>query len=329
MNAHAFPVAQDSSERSTSVDILLLPQFSLLTLAALLEPLRRANLVRPQFKLRLLSVDSHPVPSAAGTLFAVDACICRNTAADYTIVCAEPNVYVHDRLSDHLRWLWRIGKTIIGIGGGTFLLARAGVLTGRKFTLHWEHRSVFQARWTHLSPTSDVYCRDGRIITCAGEMAAADLILSIIEDHCGSDVGKGIMDRCLISSRRKGTDDQIANAAARFGSRNKHLLAAVSWIEENFQSERGIEEMYGQIGVSQRQLQRLFKMHVGISPHQYLADYRVHQGKLLLAGTNRTIGEIAEQCGYLSTSQFSRAFKKRFGQTPSRFSALQPGTSDT
>lgn len=323
MNAHAFPVARETSLRPTSVDILLLPQFSLLTLAAVVEPLRRANLLRPQFQLRLVSVDGHPVPSAAGSPFVVDACIGKDMAADYTLVCAEPNASAHDSLPDHLRWLWRSGKTVVGIGGGIFFLASAGILAGKKFTLHWEHRSVFRARWKQLAPTSDVYCRDGRIITCAGEMAAADMILSIIEDHCGSDVGKGIMDRCLMSSRRKGTDDQIANAAARFGSRNKHLLAAVSWIEDNFRSERGIEEMYVQIGVSQRQLQRLFKAHVGVSPHQYLVDQRLRQAKLLLRGTNLTIGEVAEQCGYVSTCQFSRAFKKRFGQNPSRFSAAQ------
>lgn len=322
MNAFSLPVAQEARSRSTSVDILLLPQFSLLTLAALIEPLRRANLIRPQFELRLVSVDGHPATSADGTPFTVDACICKETAADYTLVCAEPNTCAPDGLPDHLRWLWRSGKTVVGIGGGIFLLANAGILTGRKFTVHWEHRSVFVARWKQLSPTSDVYCRDGRIITCAGEMAAADMILSIIEDHCGSEVRKAIMDRCLMSSRRKGTDDQTANAAARFGNRNKHLLGAVSWIEQNFRSESGVDEMYAQIGVSQRQLQRLFKTHVGISPHQYLADHRVRQAKLLLTGTNLTISEVAEQCGYSTTSQFSRAFKKRFGQTPSQFSLL-------
>lgn len=295
----------------------------MLALSAAVEPLRRANQVgqAETFRVRILSWDGRPTPSASGIEVSADDALNLVVPADLTFVCAGDSPYsnIPDALPDHIRLLWRRGKSVGGIAGGTFALAQAGILSGRRFTLHWEHRPVFQNLWPNLEPRQDVYCLDDRIMTCAGEMTSADMILAIIERLCGRDIGQGAMDHCLMISKRGEQDEQTSTIASRLGSRNNHLLHAISWIEQNFQSGLGLDEMYRSVGVSARQLQRLFVTHVGQSPHQYLAEHRLRYGRALLAETDMSILEIATVSGYETTCQFSRAFKKRYGVTPNHF----------
>lgn len=305
------------------IDFFLVPDFSMLTVSAAIEPLRRANAVSgvERFRFRTVSWDGSPVRSASGLVVAVDGSIPTESPADVTFFCAgdSPDVNIPEHMPDFARRLWRRGKIVGGISGGVFVLAKAGILAGRQFTVHWEHRAVFQARWPNLELRQDIYCVDDRIITCAGEMTSADMILSVIQDTCGSEIGQSAMDLCLMSTKRFEQDEQTSPIAARLGNRNKHLLRAVAWIDENFLTQVGVEPMYRSIGVSARQLQRLFKVYVGQSPLRYMTELRLKHARSLLAETDMKVTEIANVCGYENASHFSRSFKRRFGVGPHRY----------
>jgi transcriptional regulator GlxA family with amidase domain len=174
-------------------------------------------------------------------------------------------------------------------------------------------------RWPLLEPSEAIFCAEDRIITCAGEMASADMMLDLISSSCNPALGQRAMDLCLMNSKRSHQDDQTSGSAARFGVRNSNLLNAIKWIEKNFQTESGVERMYRETGISARQLQRLFKTHVGQSPLQYMIELRLSHARSLLARTEMSIVDISSACGFETAAQFSKTFKKKFGVSPSRY----------
>lgn len=312
-----------------TIDFILVPGFSMLALSAAIEPLGRANRAAGTeiFRIRTLSWDGAPVLSGAGLEVSVAGRAETDVPAEISFVCAgDASVANTPRaLPDHIRKLWRRGKTVGGISGGVTALANAGILAGRKFTIHWEHKAEFAVCWPYLEPVEDIFCVDDRIITCAGEMVSADMMLDLICGVFGRTLGQDAMDLCLMSSRRFKHEEQKSACAARFGIRNKHLLRAIDWIEENFQAEAGVEKMYRSSGISARQLQRLFKTHVRQSPLQYMTELRLKHARALLSKTGLSVVDVSVACGYDSAHQFSRMFKKKFGVTPSRYSHFAPG----
>jgi transcriptional regulator GlxA family with amidase domain len=306
-----------------SVDFIVVPGFSMLALSAAIEPLRRANSVacRELFRFRLLSWDGLPVLSSAGFSVTVEDRTEISSAAEISFVCAgeAPEMNIPSQLPDYMRKLWRLGKKVGGISGGVFALAKSGILGGRRFTLHWEYKTEFMIRWPLLEPSEAIFCAEDRIITCAGEMASADMMLDLISSSCNPALGQRAMDLCLMNSKRSHQDDQTSGSAARFGVRNSNLLNAIKWIEKNFQTESGVERMYRETGISARQLQRLFKTHVGQSPLQYMIELRLSHARSLLARTEMSIVDISSACGFETAAQFSKTFKKKFGVSPSRY----------
>lgn len=321
---HKFSAAKaNQRDRLLTIDFILVAGFSMLGLFAAIEPLRRANSLSEKevFRFRLTSWDGSPVVCAAGFSLPVDAQVDEVDFADITFVCAgvAPESNIPAQLPDHIRKLWRRGKTVGGLCGGTFALAKAGILSGKKFTLHWEHYAVFVSRWPDLEPNRDIYCIDDRIITCAGEIASADMMLGMIYDCCGQIISQNIMDLCLIKSKRHERDEQSSAIASRLGNRSKHLLQAVAWIDENFLTERGVDNFYNAISISARQIQRLFKLYVGKSPLKYMNELRLKHARSLLAETNLSIEDVATVCGFDTSTHFSRSFRERFGITPFRY----------
>ena len=157
-------------DRLLTIDFVLVAGFSMLGLFAAIEPLRRANSLSEKevFRFRLTSWDGSPVVCAAGFSIPVDAQFDEVDFADITFVCAgaAPESNIPAQLPDHIRKLWRRGKTVGGLCGGTFALAKAGILSGKRFTLHWEHYAVFVSRWPEprcMVPRSSgtVFCRLG------------------------------------------------------------------------------------------------------------------------------------------------------------------------
>ncbi len=314
----------DQCEKVLRMDFLVVPQFSMLALSSIMEPIRRANAEAGRQKLicRLCSADGAEVTCSNGLSVPVDGVLDAEDPADITFVCASlnPEDNIPPRMPGQLRALWRRGHNVGGLCGGTFALAKAGILAGSRFTLHWEHHPAFIMRWPELTPCEDLYCIDDRIITCAGGTAAADLALELIQNYCGDKVLHSAMDHCLIPTKRADHERQITSVASRLGTRNRHLIRAIEWIEENYQTGESVAQLYDDIGVSARQIQRLFKEYVGQSPLRYMKERRLAYGRALLAGTDLSVMQIAAQCCYESTTRFSADFRRRFGVSPHQYS---------
>lgn len=312
------------ARRAFTIDFLLVPGFDLLTLAASIEPLRRANTLQEgtSFIWRLVAWDKETVAAASEVHLRTIMFDPADKVADLTLVCADrdPEANIPDLMPDHLRLLWRRGHVVGALGAGVFALAQAGILAGHRFALHWEHVPLFSTLWPSLEPREETFCIDRRIVTTAGGFSAADLSLHHIEVQSGQAVSKSTMDLCLLPMRRSEGERQTSSVASRLGNRNPNLLKAVEWMEKNFLNAGDLDLYCAKIGVSQRQLQRLFKTHIGKTPTQYLAELRLDHARVLLLETDASVGEIAQSCGFESATHFSKRFRRTFGMSPFKFS---------
>ncbi|MEN9851214.1 MAG: hypothetical protein RL128_1377 [Pseudomonadota bacterium] len=306
------------------VAFVLLPKFTMLAFSSAIEPLRMANQLTQQvlFRWTVLSDDGGPVACSNGVPVMVDGPW--NTAKPEGIVLVvsgvEPEGKASVALGDWLRGLWRRGRMVGGLCTGAYALAQAGILKGRRFTMHWDNTTAFSENFPDLEPSRQVFSIDDRVMTCAGGVAAADLMLKLISDRFGAELGQEVMNMCLLTQRRDEADSQTASLATRLGTRHDKLLQAAAYLEARIEEELDLDGCAAHLNLSRRQIERLFNRYLGLTPVRYMNDLRLARGRALLAETDMKVTDVAVACGYASTSHFSKSFRKKYGVSPYRFS---------
>jgi transcriptional regulator GlxA family with amidase domain len=274
------------------------------------------------FRWTVLSDDGGPVACSNGVPVMVDGPW--NAAKPEGIVLVvsgvEPEGKASVALGDWLRGLWRRGRMVGGLCTGAYALAQAGILKGRRFTMHWDNTTAFSENFPDLEPSRQVFSIDDRVMTCAGGVAAADLMLKLISDRFGAELGQEVMNMCLLTQRRDEADSQTASLATRLGTRHDKLLQAAAYLEARIEEELDLDGCADHLNLSRRQIERLFNRYLGLTPVRYMNDLRLARGRALLAETDMKVTDVAVACGYASTSHFSKSFRKKYGVSPYRFS---------
>ena len=331
MNDIAKFVAKGSAhvtlpQRPEPLDVafVLLPKFTMLAFSSAIEPLRMANQLTQQvlFRWQVLSEDGAPVACSNGVPVMVDGAWAQAKPEGLVLVCSgvEPEGKASTALGDWLRSLWRRGRVVGGLCTGAYALAAAGILKGHRFTMHWDNIDAFVENHPDLLPARQVFCIDDRVMTCAGGVAAADLMLKLINDRFGSALGQEVMNMCLLTQRRQEADLQTTSLAARLGTRHDKLLQAAAFMEAHIEEDFDLDACAAHLALSRRQIERLFNRYLNITPVRYMNDLRLARGRSLLAETDMKVTEVAVACGYASTSHFSKSFRKKYGTSPYRFS---------
>ena len=302
---------------------LLLPKLTMLAFSAAVEPLRIANQVSKKelYRWFTMSEDGKPITCSNYVKIIPDMALEPLPKEALSFVCSgiEP---ISAASKKTIHWLNRqraFGSVVGGICTGTFALAKAGLLTDRRFTLHWENQPSFSEHFPGLEPTPNLYEIDDGLMTCGGGNAATDMMLEIIEADHGKDLAIIVADMCIHSrSHNQGTPQKSAYSVA-LGSRNQRLINAMQYMEENLEEPVDISELAEHVQTSRRQLERLFKKYVQMTPNQFYFDLRVSRAHALLNETNLSVTEIAMATGFNSTSQLGKRFKAKFGASPQSF----------
>ena len=317
-------VALPAQTEPLAVTFVLLPMFTMLAFSSAIEPLRMANQLTGQvlFRWQTLSDDGHPVACSNGVPVVVEGAWADARPEGIIFVCSgvEPEGKASVALGDWLRGLWRRGRTVGGLCTGAYALAAAGILGGRRFTMHWDNIDAFAENHPNLTPSRQVFCIDDRVMTCAGGVAAADLMLKLIADRFGAALAQQVMNMCLLTRRRDEADHQIASLAARLGTRHDKLLQAAAYLEARIEEGFDLDACAAHLSLSRRQIERLFATHLNVTPVRYMNDLRLARGRALLAETDMKVTEVAVASGFASASHFSKSFKAKYGVSPYRFS---------
>ncbi len=307
--------------------IVLLPGFSQLCLASLVEPLHIANKLRGRihFEWRLVGHDGSSVTSASGFQVAVSSTIDDENKrivdgkSSRVFLCAGEGV--EDQITPSLlrlvRSCVRMWAPLIALGSATFVLARAGVLTDTDCTVHWPQIVALSERFGHIRVQNSLFVSDGLITTCAGEFAAFDFVMDLIGKHFGDELVREISALALADRWRSGDQQQSAPPGLTYSGTNGKLISVVRLMEQHLDDQLNINDLAYQVALSRRQIERLFQKHLGTTPWQYYVGLRLERAKQMVRFTDMPIIEIAVACGFQTPSHFTKCFRTRFDISPS------------
>lgn len=310
-----------SGDRVRRIGFLLLPGFPLMSYASAIEPLRAANVLagRTLYGWDHLTIDGAAVESSAGTRIEPSLGLAVASRLEALFVCAggNPAAFDHKPTFARLRALAASGLAFGGMSGGAYVLARAGLLTARRCTIHWEHIPALVEEFPDLLLARTLYVVDRDRMTCAGGLAAFDMMLDLIARHHGPPLATAVAEWYLHTRTRAGSDAQRVSLRERYRTPNERVLKVLALMERRIEAPLSRAALAKAAGVTLRQLERLFVAHLGATVHdQYLA-IRLDRARGLLRQTSLSVAEVAVACGFVSAGHFSRQFRQRFGHTPS------------
>ncbi len=327
---HSSAFTRATLQQTTTVGFLLVPGFALMSYAAAVEPLRAANLLsgRELYRWWHAAPGGGPVAASNGVAIVADFAPGAAQEADLVFVCAGGNPAPFDD-RETLAWLRRLargGTTIGGISGGPYLLARAGLLSGRRATLHWEHAAAFHEAFPDIDVVPSLFVLDGDRITCSGGVSALDMMVALIAREHGRDLAAAVGEWFLLTHIREGMGPQRMDLRHRLGVSDEALLAVLRAMEANLEAPLSRTALARTAGLSLRQVERLFEARLGRSIHAHYLALRLDRARQLLRETALPVLEVGLATGFGSASQFSRAFARAFGQPPSRYrKTIVPG----
>ena len=264
----------------------LVPEFSLYGLVPAIEALRIANQNSEQtfYKWSLRSIDGKPVRSSSGMIFAVDGKIAESKDHDTIVVCAgnHPLQYCGRRA---LRWLShqaRHGKTLMSIDSGSFLLAEAGLLKGHRATVHWEVLQLLEERYPEVQVAEALFVTDRRCITCAGGIAALDMMLYLIQVQHGEGLAQIVANGFVHLRRMNPEAPQIAGSHLCAPALDRRIRRLFQVMEANVQTSLQIGALAKRANLSLRQLERLVQRHFSTTPRVLYSRVRLNAGRVHL-----------------------------------------------
>lgn len=219
-----------------------------------------------------------------------------------------------------LQFLQKLAITGIPLGAlstGTFILARAGLLTGKRCTLHWESLPQFAEEFPEIEVTRELYVRDGNRWTCAGGTAAIDLMLAQISGDFGAKLAADTAEQFLHTRIRGPEENQRMAIQWRYDIHDARLATAIDIMEQNLEYIVPIDELAKKSNLSTRQLERLWKQHFELTPQRFYLNLRLNEARRLIRESTEAIAAIALRCGFVSASHLGSAYRNLFGHSPS------------
>ncbi len=312
--------AEPTDEIPQRIGFLLIPNLSMIAFTSAIEALRLANrhAERRLYDWRLLSVDGGAVTASNGIALMPDGPISDQESFHTVIVCSGIEVERFDvrPMKGWLRRLDRLGADIGALCTGAHLLARAGVLQGYRCTIHWENLSGFVEAFPDIEVSTDLFEIDRNRFTCSGGTAAIDMMLYVIARQHGEALATTVSEQLILDRIREPHDRQRLPLGSRLRVNNPKLIEAIGLMESHLEDQLSQEHLARGVGLSRRQLERLFRRHLGQSPARYYLALRLDRARLLLHQTELSVIDVALACGFVSASYFSKCYRQIYGRNP-------------
>jgi AraC family transcriptional regulator, glycine betaine-responsive activator len=301
---------------------LLLDRFTMLSFAGAIEPLRIANRVSGQelYAWVLAGEGGEYATCSNGAAFKLDMGLDEIDREDVLLVCGGIDVQ-RAATRGVLNWLRREarrGATIGGLCTGAYAVAKAGLLDGRKATIHWENQDGFLEEFESVKLTKSVFVMDGNRWSTAGGTSSIDLMLKVIAADHGEDLANTVADQLIYSAIRTDQDTQRLSIPTRIGVRHPKLSQVIQMMEGNVEDPMSPADLAEEVGMSTRQLERLFRRYLNRSPKRYYMELRLQKARNLLMQTDMSVINVALACGFASPSHFSKCYRSHYNTTPYR-----------
>ncbi len=309
-------------ERPRRYIFLLLERFTMMAFASAIEPLRLANQVSGQklYSWKLASANGSDASCSNGVAMRVDMGLEEITRDDTVLVCGGIDV-AEATTKPVLNWLRREARRGAAVGGlctGAWSVAKAGLLDGKRATIHWENQDSFCEDFDEVKLTKSVFVIDGNRLTTAGGTASLDLMLKLIARDHGEGLANTVADQLIYNAIRTDQDSQRLSIPTRIGVRHPKLAQVIQRMEANIEEPISPAVLATEVGMSTRQLERLFRRYLNRSPKRYYMEIRLQKARNLLMQTEMSVINVALACGFASPSHFSKCYRAHYSTTPYR-----------
>ncbi len=285
--------------------IVVFDGMKLLDAAGPAEVFAEANRFGADYRLRIASVDGADVTSSIGTTFAVTDRIAEICGADTVLVSGGDDLVgrpIDPGLVASLRDLPARTRRLASICTGSFILAEAGLLDGRRATTHWRHARLLARAYPTISVEPDaIFVRDGDVYTSAGVSAGIDLALALVEADCGADLVRNVARSLVVYLKRAGGQSQFStlvesDAPARVGAAAGHRRDR----SRPDRADHSVKSLAALASLSTRQLTRLFQAELGTTPARYVETVRIDVARAALdagrpVGDSRPPGRVRQR----------------------------------
>ncbi|MEO9516023.1 MAG: GlxA family transcriptional regulator [Paracoccaceae bacterium] len=301
---------------------VLLENFSLLSFAGALDSLRIANMMggRELYRWTVTSEGGEAVAASTGTIFQVDGDLPELSRDDLVFLVGGINIQdaTTKRILNWLRRESRKGPIIGGLCTAAYSLAKAGLLDGKRATLHWQNQDSFSEEFPEVDLTKSVFIVDGTRVTTAGGTSSIDLMLKLVADAHGEELANSVADQMIYASIRTDQDTQRLSVPTRIGVRHPKLSKVIQIMEQNIEEPISPSLLAKDVGMSTRQLERLFRRYLNRSPKRYYMELRLQKARNLLMQTDMSVINVALASGFASPSHFSKCYRAHYDTTPYR-----------
>jgi transcriptional regulator GlxA family with amidase domain len=277
----------------------------------------------PAYEVRTASLHRQQARTSSGLRLVPDEALAslRGAAPDLLIVPGGPAARHPDpQLVSWLRDNARHARRLASVCTGAFLLAEAGLLSGRRVTTHWAYCAKLAGKYPDLTVDPDpIFIRDGNLSTSAGVTAGIDLMLALVEDDLGRDTALAVARQLVVFLRRPGGQSQFSAQLAAQSASRQPLREVQQWIAEHPEEDLSIAALARRASLSERHFARAFAAEAGVTPGRHVDQVRIEAARRRLEDTCDGIEETARACGYGTPEAMRRAFVKTLGVSPAEY----------
>ncbi|MFF3906844.1 GlxA family transcriptional regulator [Streptomyces sp. NPDC001848] len=281
-----------------------------------------AELRRPgSYRLVTAALDGSPVRTSSGLTLVPDHALC-DAPTPHTLIVpgGQGSRHTDERLLDWLRERGPRADRLVSVCTGAVLLARAGLLDGRRATTHWAYCDTLARHHPEIAVDPDpIYVRDGHIATSAGVTSGIDLALALVEEDLGRDTALTIARHLVVFLRRPGNQAQFSAQLAAQTAQREPLRQVQQWITEHPDGDLTVESLAARARLSPRHFARAFQAETGTAPGRYVDRVRLEHARRLLEDTADGIEEVSRASGYGTPEAMRRAFVKALGASPAEY----------
>ncbi|SAL09255.1 AraC family transcriptional regulator [Caballeronia peredens] len=268
----------------------------------------------PCYEIHLLSEHGGPVQSSSGMTLQTEPF--GEPAFDTIIIGSITEMKIPPSgttLISFVQEAAQASRRIASICSGAFVLAEAGLLDGRRATMHWAHAAEFRARFPHVTTEEDrIFINDGPVWTSAGMTAGIDLVLALIDNDLGPDTAKMAARLLVMNQRRLGGQLQHS-ALLDMTPKSDRIESVLVHIRRNLRNALTVEELAAVANLSPRQFSRAFQAETGQSPAKAVEQLRLEAARFMIEQGRHAINVVAKETGFTDRERMRRAFLRTFG----------------
>ncbi|MEP0071075.1 MAG: GlxA family transcriptional regulator [Marinomonas sp.] len=301
---------------------MLVPGFSLFGLTSMLAPLRHANRTSNEvlYEWCLLSELGGIICSSDEIEINCNSSINDVDKCDMLVICSgvQPHTVLTPGILAFIRKQSQYGADIGCQDTGAYIAAAAGVLDGYRVTTHWENYESTVDNFPNVNFVQELLVIDRKRFSCPGALSGLDMMLHLISEQHTNELATSVADELVYTQQRSHADPQRRSLQIRLNSRNSKIIEAVQLMEKNIEEPLLISDLIEHIGISNRELERLFKQHLQQTPKAFYRQLRLEKARWMLQQTCESVTAVSMACGFSSLPHFTRSYQQLFSKKPSQ-----------